>query len=233
MASKTRVPQRDQVQMRFESLEQMLPPEHPARAVWAFACSLDLSAWTARIRSRRGDVGAPAIDPRLLVALWLMATLDGIASAREIARLCSEHIAYRWLCGDKPVNYHTIADFRRSDPAALEGLSAQSAAALLHEGLADLACVAQDGVRVRACAGNSSFRRERTLRECLAEAESRVQSLREQADQDGSPPPPSRSQAAQVRAAEDRRGRLEAALANLEELRRANADRRKDKRKEP
>jgi transposase len=229
MASKRRIPQRDQMQMRCESLDQLLPPEHPARSVWEFAGSLDLSRWTGRAC---GGPGSPMIDPRLLVSLWLQATLDGVASAREIARRCEEHIAYRWLCGDEPVNHHTLSDFRTSDPAWLEELLTQSAAALLHEGLADLARVAQDGVRVRASAGNSSFRREKSLRRCLEEAREQVEALKRQADEGGATPP-SRSASARGRSAEERVGRLQAALANLEELRRSNAGRRSDKRKDP
>jgi transposase len=229
MSAKIRVPQRNQMEMRTESLDQLLPPDHAARAVWAFACGLDLSVWTTRIVSVNGAAGAPAVDPRLLVSLWLMATLDGIASARQLSGLCAEHIAYRWLCGDEPVNYHTLADFRSAEPTWLEGLLTQSAAALLHEGLADLTRVAQDGVRVRASAGTSSFRREKTLRACLAEAEAQMAALKEAADDGGSPP----ADAARQRAANERQKRLTAALANLEELRTLNAERRSDKRKDP
>jgi transposase len=228
MSAKLRIPQRNQVEMRMESLDQLLPPEDPARAVWNFVCGLDLSLWTAQIRSFLDAPGAPAIDPRLLVALWLLATLDGIASARRISRFCSQHLSYRWLCGDDPVNYHTLSDFRVSDPAWLEGLLTQSAAALMAEGLADLNRVAQDGVRVRASAGTSSFRRERTLQTCLEEAQAQVAALKDQADGDASA-----SQAAQERAAKDRQQRLAAALKNLEELRALNEERRSDKRKDP
>jgi transposase len=228
MPAKLRVPQRNQVEMRLESLDQLLPPADPARAVWNFVCGLDLAAWTDQIRSFLNSPGAPAIDPRLLVALWLMATLDGISSAREISRFCSKHLSYRWLCGDEPVNYHTLSDFRASDPQWLEGLLTQSAAALMAEGLADLNRVAQDGVRVRASAGSSSFRRERTLQTCLEEAKAQVEALKAQADGDGSA-----SQAAQERAAKDRQQRVEAALENLKELRASNEERRSDKRKDP
>lgn len=230
MPAQLRTPQRNQMEMRTESLDQLLPPEHAARAVWEFACGLDLSAWTGQIRSCRGAPGAPAVDPRLLVALWLQATLDGIASAREISRLCAEHIAYRWLCGDEPVNYHTLSDFRTSDPTWLEGLLVQSAATLLHAGLADLTRVAQDGVRVRASAGNASFRREKTLREFLAEAEAQMAALKEQCAAGGASSAP---HAARQRVAEDRHKRLEEALSNLAELRAVNEQRRSDKKKDP
>lgn len=229
MSAKIRVLQRTQMEMRTESLDQLLPPDHPARAVWEFACGLDLSVWTTRIASLQGAPGAPAVDPRLLVSLWLMATLDGVASARQLSELCTDHIAYRWLCGDEPVNYHTLSDFRNAEPAALEGLLTQSAASLLHQGLADLTRVAQDGVRVRASAGSSSFRREKTLRDRLAEAEAQMAALKERADDSSSGP----AGAARQRVANERAKRLSAALANLEELRTVNAERRKDKRKDP
>jgi transposase len=229
MSAKIRVPQRDQVEMRFESLNQMLPPEHVARVVWEFVQGLDLSAWNCQIRSAVGTAGAPAVDPRVLVSLWLLATLEGIAYAREISRLCETHLAYRWLCGDEPVNYHTLSDFRASDPTWLEALLAQSAAALLHEGLADLTRVSQDGVRVRASAGNASFRREKSLRQCLEDAEAQVQALREKAESGES----SVEDAARRRAAQDRQQRSQQALKNLEELRALNEQRRSDKQKEP
>lgn len=222
MAAKTRIPQRYQMEMHCASLDQLLPADDSARAIWDFVVALDLSAWTAQIRSRQDAPGAPAVDPRLLVALWLMATLDGVASARALSALCTEHLAYRWLCGDVPVNYHTLADFRTSDPAWLEGILTQSVAALVHEGLADLKQVAQDGVRVRASAGTSSFRREKTLRRCLAEAEAQVTALKENA-----------AAAPAQTAAQQRQKRLTAALASLEELRAINAQRRSDKRKDP
>src|SRR5262249_43336348 len=119
MGAKIRVPHRDQVQMRFEALDQMLTPDHPARAIWEFVAQLDLTAWTSKIQSLRGAAGAKALDPRLLLALWILATLEGVGSARELSRLTSMHMAYRWLCGDEPVNYHSLADFRTSEPASL------------------------------------------------------------------------------------------------------------------
>ncbi len=230
MPGKFRWAQRDQLEWRCESLNQQLPPEHPVRSLWAFVCKLDLSAWTSRVRSRQGSSGAPAIDPRILVALWLQATLDGVGSSRQLSKLCTEHLVYRWLCGGEAVNYHTLSDFRGSDPSWLEGVLAQSAAALLHANLADLTRVAQDGVRVRANAGSDSFRREPTLRDRLAEVEQQLAALKEQASRGGAP---SKSESARQRAAAERQQRLELALENLDELREINAQRRASKKKDP
>ena len=81
-----RVPQRDQVEFRWASLEEMLEPDHPARIVWAAVCRLDLSGWLHRIKAVEGQAGRDATDPRLLLALWVYATVQGVGSARELDR---------------------------------------------------------------------------------------------------------------------------------------------------
>jgi transposase len=230
MDAKIRIPHRDQVEMRCESLEQMLTPDHPARAIWQFVCELDLTPWTSKIVSKRGLAGTKALDPRVLASLWILATLEGIRSARELSRLTRFHMAYRWICGDEPVNYHSLSDFRNSEPALLEKLLAQSAASLMHAGVADLKKVAQDGMRVRANAGASSFRREKTLRECLTEAEEQIAALKDNEDESSATP---RESAARERAAHDRKERVEEALLSLKELQADNARRPPCRRKDP
>src|SRR5207244_5388162 len=100
----------------------------------------------------------PASDPQVLLALWLFATSQGVGSARQLARLCSEHDAYRWLRGGVPVDYHLLAAFRVAHEAALDELFTTILATLLHTGLLTLERVAQDGMKVRASAGAASFR---------------------------------------------------------------------------
>ena len=154
---------RAQVELTPTDLEGLLPPGHAARLVWRFVEGLDLTAFYAQIRAREGGAGRPPIDPKILVALWLYATIDGVGSAREVDRLCDAHDAYRWLRGGVSVNYHTLSDFRVAHQAALGDLLTQSIASLRHRGVVTLARVAQDGTRIRASAGTGSFRREGTL----------------------------------------------------------------------
>jgi len=105
-------PNRAQLELRPVDLEGVLPADHRARLVWDFVEGLDLQPLYDRIKAIEGQAGRPAIDPPILVALWLYATLDGVGSARALARLCDAHDAYRWICGGVGVNYHTLADFR-------------------------------------------------------------------------------------------------------------------------
>jgi len=158
---------RQQISMRLAALDDLLPEDHRARIVWEMVQNYDMGQFYARVGSLEGKAGRPAIDPRLLIAVWLYATLEGVMSARELAHLCEEHLAYQWLLGGVSVNYHTLADFRVDYEAELDDLLTKSVAALMFEGLVTIEKTAQDGMRIRASAGASSFRRklDRILRE--------------------------------------------------------------------
>lgn len=209
--------QRRQIMMQMLSLDQMLAEDHTARLVWAYVDSLDLTELYAKIRAVAGGAGRDPIDPQILLSLWLMATIDGIGSARRLDRLCEEQVPYQWLCGGVLVNYHTLADFRVGHGAFLDGLLTQSVAVLLHQGLVELTRVAQDGMRVRASAGAGSFRRKPTLEERLKEADEHLEDLKREAEEDASAED-RRVKAARQRAADDRKERLQKALQERETL---------------
>jgi transposase len=174
-----------------------------------------LSALYAQIAARDEVAGAPAIDPRILLALWVYATSEGEGSAREIWRLTEVHDAYRWLCGGVDVGYHTLSDFRGQQGAVLDALITQVLALLMKQDLVDLTRVAQDGTRVRASAGAASFRREPTLQVLMAQARDHLETVtREAAD----PAISARRAAARKRGAEQRLARLEAALREIPEV---------------
>jgi transposase len=208
---------RSQVELRPVDLEALLPADHRARLVWQFVEALDLSELYGQIRAVEGHAGRPAIDPKILLALWLYATLEGVGSARALARLCEQHDAYRWIVGGVSVNAHTLADFRVGQVEVIDRLLTQSVAALLKAGAVTLERVAQDGMRVRASAGAASFRRGKTLKRCLREAKAQVEALRRELEADPAATE-RRQQAARQRAAEERKRRLEKALAVLPEV---------------
>jgi len=228
-----RVADRQQVTWQPLALDDLLAPDHLARAVLVFVCGLDLAPLRAAIRSCGARAGAPATDPEILVALWLFAIISGVGSARALARLCEEHVAYRWLCGGVGMNAHTLSDFRVDHEAWLDGVFTTSIAALLEGEVISLAQVAQDGLRVRAAAGAGSFRRGESLQENLEAARQQVETLKAElraAPAAGN----SRSRAAQQRAARERQQRVEAALAALpeaeERLRRNGGAKKPDKK---
>lgn len=210
-------PNRSQIELRASDLESLLSEDHRARLVWGYVVRQDLSKLVEAVKARGSNAGRAAIDPRILFALWLYATLDGVGSGREVARLSLEHDAYRWICGGVSVNYHALNDFRSGNEALMDELLSDNVAALAAVGAISLQRVAQDGMRVRAAAGAASFRRQASLHEHLRQARELVQTLKKQAETD--PGQAKRqAQAARLRAAQEREERIRAALAQLPEV---------------
>ena len=223
--------QRDQIQWRDASLDQLVPKDHRVRAVWAYVDSLDLTALYAKIRAVEGGVGRDAVDPKILLALWMFAIIEGVSSARHLARLCERDVVYQWLCGDVGVNDHLVSDFRTDHGKFLDELLTDTIATLLHQQIVTLETVAQDGMRVRAHAGSGSFRRQKSLEECRRQAAEQVQKLRDENADDsesgGHDASNARRKAAVQRAADERAARVEAALKNLAELQEQKEQRQK------
>jgi transposase len=216
-APRLRQANRAQVELRASDLESLLAADHRARLVWGYVERQDLSKLLAAIKARGSNAGRAAIDPRILFALWLYATLDGVGSGREVARLCNEHEAYRWICGGVTVNYHALNDFRSGNAQLMDELLTNNVAALAAAGAISLERVAQDGMRVRADAGAASFRRRASLQQHLKEASELVRTLKKQV-QDDPGQARQRAQAARQRAAQEREQRIERALEQLPEV---------------
>jgi transposase len=210
-------PIRNQIEWMPRSLDETLPEDHQARAIWAFLEKVNLSAFYGSIKAVLDRPGRSTTDPQVLLALWLFATADGIGSARQLARLCEEHDAYRWLCGGVPINYHMLSDFRVAHKKELDELMTEILASMMSEGLVTFERVAQDGMRTRASAGSSSFRRKERLEACLAEAKEQVERLAKERE-NPDPKINRRQEVALERAAREREQRVEEALRNLPEI---------------
>lgn len=173
-----REPERRQVELRPVDLDSLLAADHPARVIWRYVERLDLKVLEDAIGAREHTPGQAPASPRLLLALWLYATSQGVGSARALERLCVSHDGYRWLCGGVSVNYHGLADFRSGHGELLDRLLTHNIAALMEDKLIEFAEVVQDGVRVRAGAGASAFRRRQSLHKHLKKARRLVEYLK-------------------------------------------------------
>jgi transposase len=217
---------RSQLSWDLVDLEALLPAEHRARLVWRFVETLDLTRFYEAIRSREGEAGRPAADPKVLLALWLYATLEGVGSARALDRLVERDVAYRWLAGGVPVNYHGLSDFRLGWSEELDRLLTESVTALASEGLVELDEIAVDGTKVRSPASARSFTRGGRLARIERQAAERVERLRREIACD--PAAVSRRrQAAQERAVRDSEAKVVKVRAALDRLRREKAARAK------
>ena len=222
---------RGQVAMRICALDSLIPEDHPVRTVWAYVEGLDLTELLAKIKAVEGGAGASATDPRILMTLWLYATLRGVGSARELDRRCDPdtgEVPFQWICGGVTLNYHTLTDFRVAHAEVLDNLLTNSVAVLLEQDLVSMERVAQDGMKVRASAGAASFRRRSRLEELRDEAQAQVEALKKELETD-STAETRRRQTARQRAAEDRAKRLRQALEQLPQIEASKPTKDKDK----
>lgn len=213
-------------------LDRLVADDDRVRNVWDFVERLDLSPFYRLIQAVEGEAGRPAIDPKILLALWIQATLDGIGSARELARLCETDLRYQWICGGVVPGYHRLSDFRSNSEEPLDQILTDTVAVLMHKGLVKLERVAQDGMRVRANAGASSFRTEKKLRELRTIAREQVQQLKNEVDGDASASV-RRREAARRRGTEERARRIAEALSELPEVKKRKESDNGKKKSEP
>jgi transposase len=240
--ARVREANRAQVSFELVDVEQLLPQDHKARLVMAFVEGLEISALYAAVKARDSIAGRPAADPKLLLALWLYATIDNIGSARALEERVERDIAYRWIMGGVRINYHQLSDFRVAHGDVLDRLLTQSVAALLAEGLVSLDEMIADGTKVKASAGQGSYAKASRLERAENAAREQVEKLRsEVAAAAGASHEASskRAKAARERAARERLEQVEKAKVALAELQREKAERAKthaeeeDKKAEP
>jgi transposase len=224
-------PDRSQTRWDYIDLDALLPVDHVARLVWLFVKSLDLTELYDAIKSREGEAGRPGADPAVLLALWLYATIEGIGSARELDRLVERDIAYRWIAGGVPVNYHNLADFRVDHVSVLDRLLTESVTAMIDQGLVSLDEIAIDGTKVRANASRESFKTGTTLMQIQAEVTDRITQLKAEVHDDPAASS-KRRQAAQRRAAQSVKERAERALKALEKVKAERAENAKEHAKD-
>jgi transposase len=216
-------PCRNQMEMQFNDLDMLLPPDHLARSIWEFVEAMDTRPCFSYVNTFVGCHGRPTTSPRILLALWIYSILDGNRSARKLAELCKNHNAYKWIVGGAPINRTMLAEFCSKDPMKFEDLLTNCLAVMVKAGLIKDEDFSQDGTRVKANAGMNSFRREETLQKLKEEIKAYIMTLAkdEECSYD------KREKIKKIAIANNRLKRVEEALNILEkerEIKKENSD---------
>jgi len=211
---RVRLVNRRQLLMRTIDVERLIEEDHPARAVWEFTGRLDLSRYYEEIEAVEGVAGRSALDPRMMMSVWIYAYSEGVGSAREIARLCQYHPAYQWLTGMQSINHHSLSDFRVRNHEQLDEVFVNALGLLSAEGLITLERVTQDGTKIKANAGGDTFRREEHIRKHLEMAQQQLEAMGNPESEEVS----LRRAKARQRVVRERQQRLASALQELERL---------------
>src|SRR5688500_1578496 len=224
--------ERGQSEFQQTCLDDLLSPDHRARQVWDYVEGLDLSLLYRRVQTTVSSSGRPAIDPAILMSLWLYATLEGVGSARLLDRLCQSDAAYLWLLGGVTVNYHTLSDFRTETGPVLNELLSSSMAGLIATGVVQVDTLAVDGMRLQAAANRGTFRRGERLAMLERAAFEVLERLAAEVNEDPAAAQ-RRTAARRLAVAQDRARRLEKAREAQAEIERQREEQRqKQRRKE-
>ena len=76
---------REQAWLLPPTLDELVPPDHPARFVAEFVDALDREDWIELGVQPDGEVlGAPAYHPRALLSVWLYGFMTSVRSCRKL-----------------------------------------------------------------------------------------------------------------------------------------------------
>jgi transposase len=145
----------DRRQIIFSSFEDRISSDNPVRFIDAFVDKLDLQQLGVRslTQTDKKKSGRAAYSDALFLKLYLYAYLNGIRSSRKLEREAERNIELHWLLHGLVPNYHSIADFRKINAAALQNLFKLFVAFLKDAGLLGGSIIAVDGTKIR---GNNS-----------------------------------------------------------------------------
>ena len=156
--------ERDQSFLLPPSMRDWLPEDHLAFFILDVVEQMDLKPFFLRYRD--DGWGAPAHDPKMMVALLLYAYCIGERSSRRIERRCNEDVACRVICANTSPDHTTIARFRRQNERALVSCFTEVLRLCAEAGLVRIGTVALDGTKILA---NASLRANRSKESIEAE----------------------------------------------------------------
>jgi transposase len=210
-----RKPHRGEVRQHLAALDDLVPLDHPVRTVWAFAEALEFCEAIKPADAKLAPPVAP-IEPELMLALWLWASAEGVGSARQLEKLCAEHLAYRWLCGGITIDRQMLREFRLSHKEALDQLIAQGLAALVEEGVVKLELAPPDTLKAPKLTDATLVRRRRRFKARAAAASAYIEKLSAELDRDDPVADEWYDRTLRGRAAQQQDARVNAMVAQME-----------------
>jgi transposase len=164
------------------NLGEALPANHLARFVVDIVEQLDLSTIYSRYAIRGGE----AIAPEALLALLFYGYSTGRFSSRKMEKATYEDLGFRFVAGGLHPDHDTIANFRKTFLAELQGLFVQILLLAQLSGVLKVGNLSLDGSKLHADASKSkavSYGRLKELETTLRGEVARLFALGEQADQ--------------------------------------------------
>ena len=187
---------------------------------------LDLSS--ARLNSR--GTGSEQYPPAMMLGLLIYCYANGILSSRQIEKATYQNISVRYLAANTHPDHDTVAKFRRENQPLIRSAFVQLLRLAQAAGLLRLGVVALDGTKIAAATTRGKNLTYAQLQQQIGQLETQVQNLLQRAQQADATTPPDTDLPQELAQAQQRRARLMAAKAQLEEQALARAQKRDHER---
>lgn len=212
---------RQQLVLFQTTLEERIPANHPVRLLDEILDHLDWQQWESKYV---GNYGQPPIHPSILCKVILYAMSRRIRSSRPIEYAIGHSIDFIWLVSGRSIDHTTISEFRRKYGEEIKDIYKQMVKLAVSMGVAKLSELCIDGTKIQANANRyKTYKQEglnklingldAAISDALAEMES-ADALEELFD-DGQPVDQLPTELTNL---QQRRAKLQAALAQLEQM---------------
>lgn len=163
------------------TLSECVPPEHLARFVVGAIGQMEMSAFYARY----GERGGEAIAPEILAGILIYGYASGVFSSRKLERATHESLPFRYVAGGLHPDHDTLANFRKTFGAELQGLFVQVLVLAEIQGVLKFGNISLDGTKIHADASKSkavSYKRASELEARLRQEVAELMGLSERAE---------------------------------------------------
>ncbi|MGO9110884.1 MAG: transposase [Thermoguttaceae bacterium] len=222
-----------QTLLLYPTLDESVSEYHPVWQLEEILRALDWSDWT---QTYNGHVGQPPIPPWVMAGVILYELMRRIRSSRQLEYACGHNIDFMWLAEGPQIDHSIFCDFRTKFKKPLKELFKQVGRVAMRMGFIRLLEVAFDGTRVKPNASRFHTWTAEKVEAVLLELETQVAEMlkkAEAADASEASLRDDRLPDALPPELADAQKRQEKMRQVLEELRAADAARKKDGIKTP
>lgn len=147
------------------SLEDWVPPGHPARFIREFVDAMDLEGMG--IVWAQSTDGRPGYAADLLLKVWVYGYFERVRSTRRLEKACRDHIGFIWLAGMHAPDHNTLSRFFRANRKSIRSLFKKTVEVAIEADLVGFALHAVDGTKIAARAATRSLLTKAKLRKRL------------------------------------------------------------------
>lgn len=140
---------RNQITLFPDAVDDYITPDNPVRVVEAFVNSLDMEQLGFQ-RAEANTLGRPAYDPRDMLKLYIYGYMNRIRTSRKLEIEAGRNIEVYWLLKKLKPDFKTIADFRKDNREAIQGVFKQFTLLCKEWDLYGRKVIAVDGSKFRA-----------------------------------------------------------------------------------